>query len=159
MISLGIDTALSKPIALASLDENGTLHTRKVGPFRNQNGAVRLASIRSAVSVVLSHYRPDVVVVETPFGRQSRGLTNSVQAQGVILEAAQATHPGALVLDLSPGDWKRWSVGDRSADKEAYIAHAQALGLGSEDEDLCAAACMAQAGMELLLAEQAREAA
>ena len=154
MLSLGIDGALTKPIAIASLDDRGDIRTRTVPVPKRVNGAARLAAIRSGMCVVLSQFEDvAVVVVETPFGRQSVGLTNSLQAQGVILEAAQATHPGAVVMDLSPTGWKTWSVGFGTASKDAYIAHAQALGLDADDEDLASAVCQAQAGMELWLRE------
>jgi Holliday junction resolvasome RuvABC endonuclease subunit len=155
MLSLGIDGALTKPIAIASLDDRGDIRTRTVPVPKRVNGAPRLAAIRSAMSVVVSQFDPVVVVVvETPYGRRmSRGLMSSLQAQGVILEAVQAALPGALVLDLSPDDWKKHSVGHVRASKDEYILHAQGLGLDSDDEDRCAATCMAQAGMELWLRE------
>jgi len=160
VIALGIDGALSKPIAIASLDDQGNIRTRQVPVPKRVNGAARLAAIRSGMCVVLLQFKDvAVVVVETPFGRQSVGLTNSLQAQGVVLEAAQATHPGAVVMDLSPTAWKTWSVGCHTASKEAYILHAQGLGLDSDDEDLGAATCMAQAGMELWLRETRKAAA
>jgi len=154
VIALGIDCALSKPIALASLDDQGDIRTRTVPVPKRVNGAPRLAAIRSAMSVVVSQFDPVVVVVETPYGRRmSRGLMSSLQAQGVILEAVQAALPGALVLDLSPDDWKKHSVGRAKATRDEYIAHAQGLGLDSDDEDLASAVCQAQAGMELWLRE------
>jgi Holliday junction resolvasome RuvABC endonuclease subunit len=152
--SLGIDGALTKPIAIASLDDQGDIRTRQVPVPKRVNGASRLAAIRSGMCVVLSQFNDvHVIVVETPFGRQSVGHTNSLQAQGVILEAAQATHPGARVYDLDPQAWKQWSVGRAKATRDEYVAHAQGLGLDSDDEDQCAATCMAQAGMELWLRE------
>ncbi len=146
MISLGVDIAVAKPIAIASLDDNGTIHTRKVGRFQG-NGAQRLAAIRSALVVVFSEYREvQVIAVETPFSRHmNASLTALLQAQGVALEAAQAAHPGAVVVEPAPQQWKCGSVG-KNCSKPEYIAHAQGMGLDSGDEDLAAAVCLAQFG-------------
>lgn len=158
--AIGIDPATAKPVALATFDTEGNVTTRKLVLTGKANGALRLMVLRSTLLPVLKRLDDvAVIVVEAPFGPQSEGLTNLVQCQGVLLECAQYAHPGAVVLDLNPGSWKKNSVGNGNASKAQYIEHAQGLGVDSDDEDLCAAACMAEAGLHLWLAEVERLAA
>jgi hypothetical protein len=158
--SVGIDPALAKPTAIAALDEQGNIRTRTV--IGIGAGARRLLMIRSVALPFLRTFNDvAVITVETPMAvrGQQAGMISLLQCQGVLLEAAQHAHPGAVVLDSPPPTWKKWSVGNGNASKAEYIAHAQGLGLDSDDEDLAAAVCMAQAGLERFLRETARQAA
>jgi Holliday junction resolvasome RuvABC endonuclease subunit len=160
--AIGIDPAVSKPTAIASLDEQGNIRTREVNTPGRAVGARRLHMIRSVALPILRTFSDvAVVTVETPMAvrGQQAGMISLLQCQGVLLEAAQHAHPGAVVLDSPPTTWKKWSVGSGNASKAEYIAHAQGLGLDSDDEDLCAAVCMAQSGLEKWLRETARQVA
>jgi hypothetical protein len=159
--AIGIDPAVSKPTAVASINDAGDIQTRLVHATSGA-GARRLHTIRSVALPILRTWSDvAVVTVETPMAvrGQQAGMISLLQCQGVLLEAAQHAHPGAVVLDSPPPTWKKWSVGSGNASKAEYIAHAQALGLDSDDEDLAAAVCLAQSGLERFLRETARQAA
>jgi hypothetical protein len=159
--AIGIDPAVSKPTAIASLDGSGEIRTRLLNGHGNV-GARRLHMIRSVALPILRTWSDvAVITVETPMAvrGQQAGMISLLQCQGVLLEAAQHAHPGAVVLDSPPPTWKKWSVGSGNASKAEYIAHAQGLGLDSDDEDLAAAVCLAQSGLERFLRETARQAA
>lgn len=146
MIALGIDPS-SRKIATVSLGEDGQITTRLL-PVADERGARRLAFIRSALGVQLSQFKDvAVIVVEVPWANPKMGSSFVLlSTAGVIMETAQAVHPGAVVLDVPTSSWKLDSVGKGNASKAEVLEHAQARGLDGDDQDLADALCMAECG-------------
>lgn len=142
MVSLGIDVSASK-LAFASLGENGEVRHFRHFVLPGIAGARRLAACRLGTTTVIERHFPDacVVIVENPWPGH---VLLSIGA--VVLEAAQAALPGAVVMDVQAATWKLDSLGNGRASKAAGMEHALALGLLVEDQDCADALCMAQAG-------------
>jgi hypothetical protein len=139
VICLGIDPD-SERVVIAGIDHAGNLTIGDYPIERGHIGAHRLRFLRETARQNLRGWRDvAVIAVERQFNGQMPGIA------GVLCEAAQAAHHGAVVLELSAGTWKRDSVGHGNCSKPEYIAHAQSLGLESDDEDLAASVCLAQA--------------
>lgn len=78
----------------------------------------RLAVVKSALSVALRKYAPDVVALETLFFSANKTSALKVaEARGVILSEAGAA--GILVREFSPGTVKLAVTGNGRADKAA----------------------------------------
>ena len=145
MVALGIDPS-SKRVAVAGLDENGSVSHQVFRIPDDLRGARRLRYIRILLEVELRQWtQVAVVVVEIPWANSSSSFV-LLSSAGVLMESAQAAHHGAVVLDLTTNSWKRDSVGKGNATKDEVMAHAFGLGLDVEDQDVADALCMAQAG-------------
>lgn len=164
MIALGIDPSVAKPIPVVALSTTGTVQTRTIPVPRSIFGARRLLAIRASALAVLSSFDGGngvcAIAVETPWSnpKNPSGNSSGIQCQGVLLEAAQTAHPGAVVFEMPSQTWKKESVGNGRASKEEYIAHAAGLGLDDPSEDEAASACLAQAALERWLSETRRAA-
>jgi Holliday junction resolvasome RuvABC endonuclease subunit len=154
---LGIDPS-SVRIAVAALTDTGDIgHHVQIIPDGHK-GARRLHLIRRVMLQSLQAYgRPEVVVVEIPWGRTNSFVLHSIA--GVLLEVAQEAFPCAVVIDMPTQVWKRDSVGPGNATKGQVLAHAHGLGLIGDDQDVADALLMAQAGFEAWATRTEREAA
>lgn len=145
LTALGIDPS-SKKIATAGLDEDGNITTRLLPVPAALRGAQRLAYIRSALSVQLSQFRDvAVIVVEIPWAHPRPSFV-LLSIAGVILEAAQSTHPDVEVLGATTGEWKLATVGKGNASKADVLGHAHGRGYFGEDQDIADALAMAEMG-------------
>lgn len=141
MVCLGMDPD-SERVVIGGVDEHGFVSVGDYPIEKGHIGAHRLRLLRETARSNLRGWSGvAVIVVERQF--KGNVLPNIA---GVLCEAAQSAHHGAVVVELWPAQWKKQSVGYGGASKEQYIAHAQSLGLESDDEDLAASVCMAQAG-------------
>lgn len=150
MISIGIDVAIGKKIAIASLDEDGNLRTHLL-PVPAGAGARRLTHIRKATrQAIKTRFATGcVVVVEIPWAPGGQSNFELLAATGVVLEAAQDALAGAIVMEIPTARWKLHSVGQAVASKDKCIEHAQGLGYTGEDSDVADAVCMADCGWSL----------
>lgn len=148
MIALGVDPS-TKKIAVAGLTDRGETRSR-IMPVGDITGARRLSVIRemtiAAVTTIAHNHEVAVIVVEIPWANPSSGSSFQLLASaGVILEASQHAHPGAVVLERPTQSWKKLSVGNGNASKTDCLDHAVALGWNGRDSDIADALCMAQA--------------
>jgi Holliday junction resolvasome RuvABC endonuclease subunit len=160
VIALGIDPG-SRRTAVSGLTDAGAVTSRVLAIPADLRGARRLVHARNVLAAHLAEHRDvAVVAVEIPWGG-ARSSFVLLSLAGVILEAAQTAHPGAVVLELTTGEWKRETVGHGAATKEAVLEHAHGIGLVGDDQDAADALCMAQAAFErwTRALEQARRAA
>jgi Holliday junction resolvasome RuvABC endonuclease subunit len=144
MLSIGIDVSTRK-LAVAGIREDGGIATHALELSPTARGARRLVGARTTAHAVLSSYANDCAacVIENPLNRRA-----NMQLLGVafvVIEAAQAAMPGAVVMDAHVGVWKREALGDGfgGADKALVMAHARGLGYEGDDQDLADALAMA----------------
>jgi Holliday junction resolvasome RuvABC endonuclease subunit len=143
MVAIGIDPSTTR-VAIASLDESGEVDHR-ILPIPDSRGARRFRHTRDIAESALRLY-DDVAVIAVEIPWSSNGTAFSLMGGAAVLcEVAQHVHPGAVVIELPTQVWKKDSVGAGNASKAAYIAHAIGLGATTNDEDACAALCIAQA--------------
>lgn len=145
MIALGIDVS-TKKLAIAGLREDGSIthHVLMLDP--NRRGAQRLREARTTAWAVLDGYRlQDVcaVVVEIPWAANKSSFA-LLSVAGVVMEAAQAALPNAVVLDVPTPTWKSETVGHGNATKLEVLDHVRGLGYGGADQDVADALCMAE---------------
>ncbi len=116
-------------------------------------GARRLHHARLVAERTARTMFPDAacVAVELPFTPHQNVALMGVAA--VTLEAVQAAVPGAVVLDVNTGVWKRDTVGFGNASKEHVMAHARAQGYDGSDQDVADAWCIAVFAREAWLSE------
>lgn len=148
MVALGIDPSTQK-IAVAGLHESGDVSHQTFRVPADLRGARRLRHIRILLEVELRQWSPvPVVVVEIPWANPKKGGSSFalLASAAVLMEAAQAAHHGAVVLDMPTQSWKSDSVGSGNASKEQVMAHALGLGYDGADQDVADALCMAQSG-------------
>lgn len=108
-VAYGIDWS-TKALSLG-VDKDGMPHWRTV-EWPAGVGAQRLAGARAQIVPFLGRAveafgRPDVVVVETPFGRVA---PESMQMYGVVL-CATAEVLDCPIVELGPGSWKLRATG------------------------------------------------
>lgn len=144
---IGIDVSTRK-VAIAGLRRDGSIthHALDINP--SARGAHRLRAARDAAWAVLDTYRAQtpIALIEIPRGPQARGSGFSLLAcAAVVMEAAQAAIPGAVVMEVVTSKWKVESVGFGNATKEECMEHAKGLGYDGADQDVADALCMAQA--------------
>lgn len=147
MIALGCDVS-TKKLAFAGLREDGSITSHVLSLDPNRRGAHRLREARTTAWAVLDSYRLQevcAVVVEIPWAGSSPSFS-LLGIAAVVMEAAQAALPGAVVLDAPTQVWKRESVGHGNASKGEVADHAAGLGYEGGDQDVADALCMAQAG-------------
>ena len=82
----------------------------------------------------------DVLIYERPFARGA-AATRALWGYAGICEAL-AHHHGAAVLDLTPGQIKKWATGNAKATKEEMLVAAKKLGYGGENEHEADAYCL-----------------
>jgi Holliday junction resolvasome RuvABC endonuclease subunit len=145
MIALGIDVSTRK-LAIAGLREDGTITHHALSLDPDRRGARRLREARTTAWAVLDGYRlQDVccVVVEIPWAANKSNFALLAIA-GVVMEAAQAALPQAVILDVPTPSWKSETVGHGNATKLEVGDHAAGLGYDGSDQDVADALCMAQ---------------
>lgn len=158
LFALGVDVS-TKATAMVVLDHTGVFAHRLVKHDTREEGARRLMQIRQAVRGVLDLAGWDVCVaaVENPANRfRSVPLE---QSGAVVLEAVQATYRGAIVLDPTPSEWQRVTIGCGPDAKARSLAHARANGFDTEDDNLSDAFCLAEYARELYLRDVLEEVA
>lgn len=146
LIALGCDISTRK-IAIAGIRENGSIATHALALDPTARGARRLVAARETAFAVLKPYAGECAacIVENPLIRKP-----NMQLLGVafvVIEAAQAAMPGAVVMDAHVGTWKKEAFGDGfgGADKALVMAHAASLGYDGDDQDIADALAMADA--------------
>lgn len=82
----------------------------------------------------------DVVVFERPFAR-GQAATRMLWGMAGILEAA-AHNAGSAILDITPGEIKKWACGYGNADKPEMILAAKRLGYQGDNEHEADAWCL-----------------
>lgn len=148
MIALGIDVSTTK-LAIAGVREDGSLtwHALPLNP--DNRGARRLRAAREAGWAICDSYRKEAsaVVVEIPWasGKSSFSL---LAIAAVVMEAAQAAIPNAVVMDVPTPTWKLETVGHGNATKAEVMAHVRGLGYEGDDQDVADALAMAQCAGE-----------
>lgn len=149
MIAIGCDVSTRK-IAVAGIREDGSLVTRALELDPNARGARRLVGARM---VAYAAFAPHVAeccacVVENPLVR--RADMRLVGVACVVIEAAQSAMPGAVVMDVHVGTWKREVLGDGhgGAPKSEVMAHARGLGYQGDDQDIADALALATCAWE-----------
>lgn len=83
---------------------------------------------------------PDAIVYERPFAR-GQHATRSLWGIAGILEAV-ATDMGWAVLDITPGEIKKFAAGSGKAEKPAMIAAAKKFGYKGANEHEADAVCL-----------------
>lgn len=144
MIALGIDVSTTK-IAIGGIREDVSLVTKALELDPNARAARRLVGARLIAYAALGGHAGEccACVVENPLNRRP-----NMQLLGVafvVIEAAQAAMPGAIVMDAHVGTWKKEALGDGhgGASKDEVMAHAIALGYQGDDQDIADALVMA----------------
>lgn len=147
MISLGIDVS-TKKIAVAGIRSNGSVVTRALELNPDHRGARRLVAARTTAYAALGGHAGEacIVVIEEPWHRH-----NSAPLLGVayvVIEAAQASCPGAVVMDVKPASWKKDVLGHGRAGKDDALEFAERYGYAGGDDDIADALCLAQLGWD-----------
>lgn len=146
---LGIDPS-SKKVATSMLATDGSVDFRIAPVPPALRGAHRLHWIRERMKVQLGAFTDvGMIVVEIPWAPKASSSFVLLSIAGVLMEAAQAAQPGAVVMELPTASWKLRSVGHGNASKGECMEHAIGLGLDRDDQDLADALCMCQAGWEM----------
>lgn len=155
MIAVGVDVS-SKKLAFASVDTDGP-HKVSVWPLTEKEPARLFAQARS-VAMATTRRFPGAYIfaVEIPYTPHQNFKLMGVAA--VVVEAIQSSCPGAVVLDVSTGAWKKETVGFGNATKDHVLAHARAQGYEGDDQDVADALCVAEYAREVWLAEGRRAA-
>lgn len=144
MIALGVDVS-TKKIAFSTIDDDGRIVPNVHILLGDHRGARRLCEARRIARTQARRYSDlAVAVVEIPWARSGSSFA-LLSIAAVCLEAVQAEHPGAVVLDLPTQSWKLDSVGRGNASKDECMAYAHGLGMMGADQDVADATCMAQA--------------
>lgn len=149
---LGVDVS-TKKIAVAGLRYDGTIEQAVLFLDPDGRGARRLHEAREQVTDRLRGIfgpRVDAVCVETPWAG-TRPSYPLLGLAAVCLEAIQATWPGAVVMDVTTGEWKRETLGDGhgNATKEQVMTHVRAAhGYSAGDQDVADALAMAECARE-----------
>lgn len=84
--------------------------------------------------------KPDVIVYERPFAR-GQAATRLLWGMAGVLEML-AARAGTAVLDISPGEIKKWAAGVGGANKGDMIAAAHCLGYTGDNEHEADAYCL-----------------
>lgn len=145
MIALGVDVS-TKRLAIAGLRADGSITSHALSLDPNRRGAHRLREARTTAWAVLDGYRLQeacAVVVEIPWAANKSSFA-LLSVAAVVLEAAQAALPGAVVMDVPTPTWKLETVGHGNATKAEVMGHVRGLGYEGEDQDVADALCMAQ---------------
>lgn len=82
----------------------------------------------------------EVIVYERPFAR-GQAATRLLWGAAGILEA-EAHLAGVPILDMTPGEIKKWATGNGQADKDMMLAAAWRLGYGGTNEHEADAFCL-----------------
>ena len=82
----------------------------------------------------------DVLIFERPFARGA-AATRALWGYAGIAEATGHRY-GAAVLDLTPGQIKKWATGNARASKDDMLAAAKKMGYGGENEHEADAYCL-----------------
>lgn len=155
MIALGLDIS-TQQLALATFDDHADHHTFSVMLDPKARGARRLCHARASIISALRFrdIHADVCVIEVAWpGFALLSMT------AVCMEAIQHTYPGAIVMEVSAGTWKKEALGHGKASKQDALDHAAGLGYPGTDDNEAEALCMAQVGMERLLTRIGRDVA
>lgn len=90
--------------------------------------------------IQISGVLPDAIVYERPFAR-GQHATRALWGIAGILEAV-ATNAGWAVLDITPGEIKKFATGSGKAEKPAMIAAAKKFGYKGTNEHEADAVCL-----------------
>lgn len=82
----------------------------------------------------------DVLIYERPFARGA-AATRALWGYAGICEAV-AHARGAAVLDLTPGQIKKWATGNAKASKDDMLVAAKKMGYGGDNEHEADAYCL-----------------
>ncbi len=158
MIALGIDVS-TRLLAVAAIDDTGDHHTVSIPLDPSLRGAQRLTAARGALLHTLARdtkLHANAAMVEIPWAKRGSSFALLSMA-GVCLEVTQHALRGCVVMDVPTQTWKRESVGNGNASKDAVMVHARGLGYTGGSQDEADALCMAQAAMERLLRTVGRD--
>lgn len=154
MIAMGLDIKTDQ-LAFGTIDDHGDTHTFSLPVDATAKGARRLCHLR-ATTIAGLRFRDvhaDVVVIEVAWpGFVLLSYTS------VCMEAIQHIYPGAIVMEVSAGTWKKEALGHGKASKQDALDHAAGLGYTGTDDNEAEALCMAQVAMERLLTRIGRAA-
>lgn len=158
LLALGVDCSTTQT-AMVVLDHTGFRALRRVVHDTKEQGARRLMQIRAAVGGTLDMAAWDlsVATVEVPLNVQRSFALESCAA--VVLEVIQHRYPHLIVLDPTPRQWQSFVLGGSVKGKGQALAHAEGLGLETDDDNLADAACIAEYGRELYIRDVLRRAA
>lgn len=149
-LALGVDCS-TKLTAFVVLDHAGLYAHKLIRHDPNERGFRRLMQIRGAVGGLLDIAGWDLTVaaVEIPRTHQSGFALESSAA--VVGECVQARYPHVIVLEPTPTDWQRDTIGCGKDAKPRSLAHARANGFATEDDNLSDAFAIAEFARERYL--------
>lgn len=158
LFALGVDCS-TRATAMVVLDHTGYYSHRLIKHDTKEQGARRLMQIRAAVGGALDLARWDlsVAAVEAPLNHNRSWPLESCAA--VVMECVQARYPHLIVLDPTPNEWQADTIGCGKDAKARSLAHAQANGLDTSDDNLTDAYCIGEYARELFIRDVLREAA
>lgn len=147
MIALGIDVS-TKKIAIAGIRDNDTIVTKALELNPKARGARRLVGARLVARAALSGHASEacMVVVENPM--HARPNMGTLGIAFVVIEAAQAACPNAVVMDCPPSTWRKSVLGHGRADKDDALRYVKRYGYLGNDDDIAEALCLAQLGWD-----------
>jgi hypothetical protein len=152
MIALGIDVS-TRALAIAGIRDDdatppGRIVTSKLELDRKARGARRLVGARLAAHAALSGHATEacVIAIEVPIVGGRANNKELLAVAYVVVEAAQAACPNAIVMDVPLSTWRKDVLGHGNADKAAALVYAMDLGYTDGDDDLAEALCVAEYG-------------
>jgi hypothetical protein len=149
LIALGVDVS-TRALAIAGIrdDDRRSIVTRKLELNPKARGARRLVAARTVAHAALGGHATEacVIAIEVPIIGGRANNKELLAVAYVVVEAAQAACPNAIVMDVPLSTWRKHVLGHGNADKAAALAYGTELGYTDGDDDVAEALCVAEYG-------------
>jgi Holliday junction resolvasome RuvABC endonuclease subunit len=145
VLCVGVDVS-TKALAVGGIRADRSITVSRLELDPKARGARRLVGARSTAYGVLSAFAADVAViaVEVPIVGGRANNKELLAVAYVVVEAAQAACPGAIVMDVPLSTWRKDVLGRGNADKHDALWHVEKFGDMGDDHDIAEALCVAE---------------